>query len=110
MDIEEKKLQEEITKIDKILNRPWNKRKRKKIIKQWQKEIIEKKKEILEKSKEQKEIATNIILSFNAIYVLEDEEGKEWTKERLLEQEHMKLVKLIEFYIGELEMEVGEIE
>ena len=95
---------------DKHLNRPWNRWRRDKLIGAWRDNIIKQENELDKKIRESKELCITSLLMFSSVYILEDENGKEYTKERLSEMDHEDLIDLHLYYMGELKKDVGGVD
>lgn len=80
------------------------------LINQWRDSIIAQEQELLSVANEDKMKAVQAILMFNAVYVLEDENGMAYTEERMAEMSHQEVLDVLENYLEEMKKDVGGIE
>lgn len=64
---------------------------------------------IIQSAKTSKASAMQAIEGLRKIYVLEDNKGREYTYERLLDMSHEELIEILEHYNKEMKKEYGEV-
>ena len=77
------------------------------LLEKWKKVIIKKEEKLLRQAEESKAKAIETIMMFNTVFVVEDEDGNEYTDEQLRRLTHEELIELIEYYLSELKKDVG---
>lgn len=97
-----------IENMDSALKRRKTDEQREKLIKGWEKEILEQEESLKRKSLRSKQEALRVMEAFRNMYVLEDSEGEEYTKGRLERMTHQELISLCEYYLEELRKDVPE--
>lgn len=73
----------------------------------WEKSMVAQEEEVRKKIAETRENAEKCLMMFEKVYVLEDEQGKPYTEQRIQRMTHAELLKLLDFYLNELRKDVG---